>query len=301
MNIYKKFIPFKARFFLLRMLKFIPDKTMLGLQYKIKLHRRLNLKDPQRYTEKIQWYKLYYRDEKMPVCADKYTVRDYVASKGLSDILVKQYVCWNDIDDIDFKDLPNQFVLKLTTGSNTNMIIRDKTQQDVNSVKSRFAAFKKQANTSAGREWMYREHVPRIIAEELLKDNTSPDGAIADYKFLCFSGKPEFVVLDVNRFTDHRRNIYDTQWNDLQIASDCPCADGDFPKPAQLDKMLEIAAVLSEDFPAVRVDLYCVNDKIYFGELTFFPWSGYVQFSPDSFDRTMGDLFVLPADKAKRT
>lgn len=135
---------------------------------------------------------------------------------------------------------------------------------------------------------------PKIIVEELLEDPSTPDGSINDYKFLCFNGKPEYIVLDVDRFTQHKRNIYDTSWNDLHVASDCPCAEGEYAPPENLDEMLRIAKILCEEFPAVRVDLYSVQGKVYFGELTFFPWSGYVIYDPDSFDYEMGDKFVLP-------
>lgn len=295
MNGYKKIIKSqKLRFFILRCLKFIPDKPMIQFQYKFKLKRKLDLKNPRRYSEKIQWYKLYYRNEKMPICVDKYRVREYIEEKGLSDILVKLYAVYEDKNEIDLSALPDKFVMKTTNGSNTNVICKDKAQLDEKFLKKKMKNFFKMAGASAGREWAYEKGKPRVIVEELLEDPTSVDGGVCDYKFLCFNGKPEYVVYDVGRFTDHKRNIYDTEWNNLNIASDCPCSNEEYPKPKNLDKMLEIAEILSEDFPAVRVDLYNVDGKIYFGELTFFPWSGYVQYDPDSFDFELGEKFILP-------
>lgn len=278
----------------MKALRFIPDKPMIKLQYRIKLKRKLNLKEPKRYTEKLQWYKLYYRNDKMPICVDKYMVREYIEEKGLSDILVRLYAVYESPDELDFAALPDKFVLKTTNGSGTNIICRDKSEWNEEELKKKIKGFFKQSSASAGREWAYAKGKPRVIVEALLEDDSTSDGSICDYKFLCFGGKPEYVVYDVDRFTNHKRNIYDTNWNNLHIASDCPCSDVEYPKPENLDKMLEIAEILSQDFPAVRVDLYNIGGKIYFGELTFFPWSGYVQYTPDEFDFEMGEKFILP-------
>lgn len=295
MNLYKKFLSKRIRFAVLSFFRFIPDKQMLQFQYLMKHHRWLNLDNPQRYTEKIQWYKLYYRNDKMPICVDKYRVREYIENKGLSRILVKLYGVYDNVNDISFDTLPPKFVLKTTNGSGTNIICRDKTKISKQEIFERVGRFLKQSKASAGREWAYTLGAPKIIIEELLEDPNTLDGCISDYKFLCFNGKPEYVVLDVDRFTNHKRNIYDARWNDLHISSDCPCiTDYIIEKPSNYDKMLEVASKLCEDFPAVRVDLYNINGNIYFGELTFFPWSGYVQYNPDSFDFEMGDKFILP-------
>lgn len=296
MNFYKKLISKKIRFALLRLLKFIPDEPMIRFQYWMKHHRFLNLKNPKRYTEKLQWYKLYYRNDKMPICVDKYQVRNYIESKGLSDILVKLYGVYDKAEDIPFDNLPEKFVLKTSNGSGTNIICKDKSKLSRNEMIDKINRFLKQSSASAGREWAYAQGTPKIIIEQLLEDPNSSDGSISDYKHLCFNGKPEYIVLDVDRFTKHKRNIYDIDWTDLHVASDCPCIEDGrkIDKPLNYDRMIEIAKILSEDFPAVRVDLYNINGHIYFGELTFFPWSGYVQYNPDSFDFEMGDKFILP-------
>lgn len=294
MNLYKKLLPKKARFFILRALKFIPDKQMIQFQYFIKLKRKLNLKHPQRYTEKIQWYKLNYRNDNMPICVDKYRVREYIKSKGLDHILVELYAAYDRAAEIDFTSLPDKFILKTTNGSGTNIICKDKSMLDKEAVLKQVSAFLKQSSASAGREWAYSHVIPKIIIEQLLEDESTQDGSVNDYKFLCFNGKPEYIVLDVERFTSHKRNIYDTNWNNLHIASDCPCSDEEYAKPDNLEQMLKVAEILCKDFPAVRVDLYSVGGKVYFGELTFFPWSGYVQYTPDNFDFELGKKFILP-------
>lgn len=296
MNFYKKIIRSKKmRFRILSMLRFMPDKQMISLQYFIKHKRKLNLKDPKRYTEKLQWYKLYYRDPVMTECVDKYLVRNYVTRKGLAHILNDLYAVFQSPDEIVLEGLPQKFVLKSSNGSGTNLLCKDKSTLALFDVQSLFRDYLAQSKASAGREWVYSGNTkPVIIAERLLEDPTQTNNDICDYKFLCFDGEPKYVVYDVDRYTNHKRNIYDTEWNDLHVASDCPCSDVDYPKPENLEEMLQIARVLSEDFPAVRVDLYSIENKIYFGELTFFPWSGYVQYTPDEFDFELGEQFILP-------
>lgn len=294
MNGYKKIIPKNIRFKILKLLSFVPDKEMIRIQYRIKLGRPLNLANPMRYTEKIQWYKLYYRNSKMPICVDKYRVREYITEKGLQNILVKLYAVYDSPNEIEWENLPNKFVLKTTNGSGTNVICRDKNKLIKDEIIGKINKFFSQSSSSAGREWAYSKAEPKIIIEELLEDRDNPTAGICDYKFLCFNGQPEYIVYDIDRFTNHKRNIYDLNWNDLHIESDCPCALGKYLPPKNLEEMKKIAKILCQDFPAVRVDLYSISGKTYFGELTFFPWSGYVQFTPDEFDFIMGRKFILP-------
>ena len=300
MNGYKKIISSqKMRFAILRMLKFVPDKAMIKLQYRIKLKRKLNLKDPKRYTEKIQWYKLYYRNPVMMECVDKYGVRKYIEKKGLGNILNQLYQVVDRPEEINFDQLPDKFVIKTTNGSGTNILVKDKKTLNIAETKKKLNDFLNMAEASAGREWAYGGTSKKIIVEELLEDNSNKDKGISDYKFLCFNGKPVYVVYDKDRFSDHKRNFYDVNWNYVKVDSDCPCFEDSVKKPENYEKMVEIASVLSRDFPAVRVDLYNIEGKIYFGELTFYPWSGYVQYTPDSFDFELGKYFVLP-EKAGR-
>lgn len=300
MNGYKKIISSqKMRFAILRMLKFVPDKAMIKLQYRIKLKRKLNLKDPKRYTEKIQWYKLYYRNPVMMECVDKYGVRKYIEKKGFGNILNQLYQVVDRPEEINFDQLPDKFVIKTTNGSGTNILVKDKKTLNIAETKKKLNDFLNMAEASAGREWAYGGSSKKIIVEELLEDNSNKDKGISDYKFLCFNGKPVYVVYDKDRFSDHKRNFYDVNWNYVKVDSDCPCFEDSVKKPENYEKMVEIASVLSRDFPAVRVDLYNIEGKIYFGELTFYPWSGYVQYTPDSFDFELGKYFVLP-EKAGR-
>lgn len=296
MDFYKKiFRSKKLRFRILSMMRLVPDKPMLKLQYRIKCGRPLNLESPQRYTEKIQWYKLFYRDLAMQQCADKFLVRDYVRDKGLASILNELYGVFESPEQINLDKLPEKFVLKLSNGSSTNLICRDKAALNPEEVKQTFRDFLRQSGSSAGREWVYQGGKPVIVAEELLEDPDEKNGALRDYKILCFNGKPEYIICVAGRYTENYCHlVYDAQWNKLNVRIGESSADGQYEKPDTLEQMLEIAKTLSADFPAARVDLYSIRGRIYFGEITFFPWSGYMHFHPDSFDKTLGDHFALP-------
>ncbi len=269
---------------------------MLKLQYRIKSGRKLNLKDPKRYTEKIQWYKLNYRDPVMQQCADKYLVREYVKSKGLESILNDLYAVFADPQEISFDNLPERFVLKLSNGSSTNLLVRNQSEHRLEDVKKTFTDFYAQSASSAGREWVYTtDHKPVIVAEQYLEDPTNENGALRDYKILCFNGAPKYIICVDGRYTDHYCHVvYDTDWVKQDVVIGESSAAADYEKPEKLSQMLEYARILSEGFPAARIDLYCIDGKIYFGEITFFPWSGYMHFTPDSFDFALGDCFELP-------
>ncbi|WHY00418.1 ATP-grasp fold amidoligase family protein [Neobacillus sp. DY30] len=292
---YRKIIKNKEmRFKLLHYLRFIPDPWMLKLQYKMKMGRKLNIKNPQRWTEKLQWYKIYYRTPLMTKCADKYEVRDYIKSKGLEGILNKLYASYNSTDEINLDILPQKFVIKTTNGSGTNILCKDKSQLQLDIVKHSLNDWMDRDNFSVGREWSYKDIVPKIIVEEYLEDESNSFDGINDYKFICFNGKAKYIVFDVDRHIDHKRNIYDTEWNFIDVNTDYPNFGDSASRPDGLDEMLRVANILAEDFPFVRVDLYWVNGKVYFGELTFYPWTGYVQFDPDQFDFILGEQFGLP-------
>lgn len=301
---YKKIIKSqRVRLAILNALSFVPDKPMLKLQYRIKTGRRLDLKNPQRYTEKLQWYKLYYKEPLMVPCVDKYDVRKYVEDKGLGDILNECYGVYDTVEEIDFDKLPNQFVLKNTLGSGGTevILVEDKASADLDKIKAQLQRWVNENHRirSGGREWPYysgKKH--RIIAEKFL---TQPDGDLPDYKFFCFGGKVYYSYMMQNYRANHaegRLSFLDEQFNLL------PACRNDFApileqpqKPENYEKMVQMAQILSQDFPHVRVDFYNLNGEITFGELTFTTASGYMQFKPDAFDFEMGAKFVLPEKK----
>lgn len=294
MNYKKIFTNQENRFKILDILKFIPNNLMVKVQYYLKLYRLPNIKKPKRFTEKIQWYKLNYKNSLMTNAADKYNVREYVAEKNLENLLVRLYGVYDKPGDIKFEELPEKFVIKTTNGSGTNILCTDKKLLDINKVESTLNTWLKRNYYAAGREWAYKGIKPKIIIEEYLEDEKIQHGGINDYKFLCYNGKPEYIILDVDRNIGHKRNIYDVDWNYLEVNSDKDSLGDVIDPPEELKKMTKIAEKLSEDFPFVRVDLYYVNNKIYFGELTFYPWTGYVQFTPDEFDFELGKKMSFP-------
>ena len=295
MNEYKKlFRSQKLRHVILDLFRFIPDKQMLRLQYRIKMGKKLNLTNPQTYTEKLQWYKLYYRDPLMTRCADKHLVREYLTERGFGDLLCQEYGVYDNPEDINLKALPDRFVIKTTNGSGTNIFCTDKSRIDFSDAKKRLKNWIKRDCYGLGREWAYKDINPKIIVEEYLEDKDNMYDGINDYKFMCFNGKVSYVVLDVDRYVAHKRSIYDADWNYIDVGTDCEKLGDLVSKPEGFEEMKQIAESLAKDFPCVRVDLYWINHRTYFGELTFYPWTGYVVFDPVSFDRELGDKFQLP-------
>lgn len=294
---YKKIIKSrKIRFLILNALSWIPDKQMLKIQYKIKLKRTLNLENPKRFTEKIQLYKLKYRNEVMCKCVDKYEVRKYVEEKGWKSILNDLIGIYDKVDDINFESLPDKFVIKTTNGGGGNNIVicNNKFSLDIPSTKKILNKWLKvKSKKTLGREWAYESNNNRIIIEKLLEGNNEGLTGINDYKFFCYNGKVEYIVFDGDRYNRHKRNFYDSNWNYIDVKSDCDSFGDIIAKPQCLTKMKKIAESLSKDFPFVRVDLYLINKNIFFGELTFYPWSGYVQFIPDKFDYELGKKFKI--------
>lgn len=285
---YKKlFKTHKLRAAILDLVRFVPDKPMIRFQYRLSLKRRLNLKDPKRYTEKLQWYKLYYRNPVMHKCVDKYAVREFVRERGLEDILVPLYGRYDSIDEVDWEALPDSFVVKTTFGGGGLDVVlcRDKKELDIEAIRKKFD-FRpgKVKYGTGGREWAYFGIPKAIVVEKLLVNEEHPESGVNDYKFFCYDGKAKFIYLDVDRFVDHKRKFFDRDWNDLNIISEYKLLKDDVPKPANLNEMIETAEKLASGFPYVRVDLYSVSGKIYFGEMTFYPWSGYIQFVPDEAD-----------------
>lgn len=286
----------KSRFAILKVLSWVPDSIMIPLQYRIKMNRGCNLQNPQRWTEKLQVYKMYYRNQALGKCVDKYEVRSYVEEKGLAEIMNKLYGVYNSASEIVFDALPDSFVLKTTDGGGglNVILVRDKSKiqkQEILDSLDGWTSQYKPGRIPLGREWAYSLiNSSRIIAEELLVNKGDPEAGVEDFKILCFHGEPKYVIVDKDRYIDHKRNFYTTEWERVDVTTDHEQFETPYPKPKNFEKMLDVARKLSEDFPFVRVDLYNVEGRIYFGELTFYPWAGYVQFTPDSFDFELGKL-----------
>lgn len=287
----------RLRFSILKALSFLPDSIMLSLQYRIKTGRKLNLNKPTRYTEKVQLYKMFYRNPDLPICVDKYEVRSYVNRKGFSNILNTLYGVYDVGDDINFEELPDRFVIKTTDGGGGQnvLICRQKEHLDIQKTILTVNSWLNKKDIDPGREWAYTKiKNSRIIIEKYLENLENPDAGIQDYKFFCFSGEPYMICVDSDRFIVHKRNIYDLSWKKLNVVfNDYPLTDLVDEKPENLEEMIYIVKKLSEDFPHVRVDLYNISGQIIFGELTFYPSSGYCHFIPDNFDYILGDQFDI--------
>jgi hypothetical protein len=298
---YKKILKSrKLRVKIMQFLNFIPDKQMVQLQYRIKTGNKLDLKNPKRFTEKLQWYKLYYRDPLMAQCVDKYEVRKYVEKVGLGYILNELYGVYDLPDEIDFDKLPNSFVLKDTLGGGGNsvIIVKDKEQIDFDKIRVQMSEWVNEPTNkkNPGREWVYDGKKHRIIAEKFI-DSDADKGGLIDYKFFCFNGNHSFGYILTDREFGKSVNLGIFESNTFNLINAIRCDEKPLEriisKPLLYDKMLEIASRLSKPFPEARIDLYCVDSSIYFGEITFFDGSGYMKYSPDSFDYELGRYFEL--------
>ena len=297
MDGYKKVLSNKnLRLSILNFFGFIPDKPMIRLLYRIKTGERLNLKSPETYTEKLQWLKLNDRRPEYSDMVDKLKMKDYVAKKVGGSYTVPVLGVWDSAGDIDFDSLPDGFTIKCNHDSGSIRICRDKSSFDAEGARKSLAAALKRDCSSFGREWPYRGVERKIFAEELLHSD-SPDGALTDYKFFCFDGKPLVMYISDDRGDDPHTDFFDAGFNPLPMRMRDPSSPVPPEKPAKFEEMKAIAAALSEGIPHLRVDFYCIGDRLYVGELTFYPNSGFTKIQPDEWNRRMGGFIDLSAVK----
>jgi hypothetical protein len=280
-----------------KLLRIVPDKLMINLLFLKSYGYFPNLENPRIFDEKIQWYKLYYRDPLMTTLTDKYEVRDYVENKGFGSLLNEFYGVYESVDEIDFSGLPMSFVLKATHGSGMNLLCKDKNNLNWPECCHLMNRWLKTEYFYYGREWAYKNIKPRLICEKYLQNEESDD--LMDYKFYCYNNKPEVLFVCTGRFSPEgvRQNYYDMNWNRIYVCKGRPCSELEIEKPATFDAMRSVAESLCEGFPFVRVDLYSEKDRIIFGELTFYPDNGWMPFTPDRYNYFFGDFFVLPEKK----
>lgn len=274
------------------------DKTSLKIQYRIKLGRKLNLKNPQRFSEKLQWLKLYYRKPEFTTMVDKVLAKRYVADRIGEEYIVPTYGIWEHFDDIDFDLLPQKFVLKTNhVGGGSGIIIcKDKDKLNKESAKRILDPLLKRNLYHYLREWPYKNVQPRIMAEKLLEDNGIH--GLMDYKVFCCNGEPRMVKVNYDVATDYHVCWYDLDWKKIKGTTiyDPTDENVEVEKPKELEKLLDLARKLSKDIPFLRVDFYCTEEKLQFGELTFFPGSGFEKFKPESFDVEIGSWISLPSE-----
>lgn len=273
-----------------------PDKLYLKLLYFSQMGKRLDLENPKTFNEKLQWLKLYNRNPEYTTMVDKYAVKEYVASKIGEKYIIPMLGVWDNVDEIDWEALPNQFVLKTTHGGgNTGVVIcKDKNNIDVEKIKRKLYSSLKQDIYKTYREWPYKNVPKRIIAEKYMIDESGQE--LKDYKFFCFNGLVQCYKIDFDRFVSHKANYYNRESLLLPFGEViCPADHSKvFKKPISIDKMIELAEVLAKDIPFVRVDFYNIKGKIYFGEITFFPAAGLGRFEPEEWDSILGYWIKLP-------
>lgn len=272
--------------------KYLTDTQVILIDYFLTFGKLPNLKNPETFTEKMQWLKIYGHLENYAKYVDKYKVRKYVEKRIGNKFLVPLLGVWDRFDDINFDKLPDKFVLKATHGSYYNFICKDKLLFDKNKLRKTFNKWLNRSFYNVTREIQYKNCKPKIICEKYLQDYS---GGLIDYKFYCTHGRPRLVEIHTDRFLNHNVAMLDLNWrrlpfrfipktiNPLKVVS----------KPKNIDEMLAISRKLSKPFPFVRVDLYSVNNKSYFSELTFTPASGLMKFERLEGDLQLGKIIDL--------
>lgn len=296
MNYIKKiFIKFILKLDEINIIK-LKDYLFIKYKYYAKTELKLNLKNPQSFNEKLQWLKLYDRNPEYTKMVDKYEVKKYISNIIGKDYIIPTLGIYNYFDEIDFDKLPNQFVLKCTHDSGGIVICKDKNNLDIKQVKKKINKSLKKNYYYSGREWPYKNVKPRIIIEKYMEDKETED--LKDYKFFCFNGVPKLMFIATDRGKHETKfNFYDLNFNKLNIKQHYPNDKRKIIKPKNFDRMIELSKLLSKNIPHVRVDWYEINGKLYFGELTFYHFSGFEAFEPEEWNYKLGEMLKLPDKK----
>lgn len=270
------------------------DRTYIRWMYRLNIGRWPDLDNPKTFNEKLQWLKLYNRKPEYTIMADKVKAKEWVAERIGQEYIIPTLGVWDDPDDIDFDALPDQFVLKCNHNSGTGMYIcKDKSKMDVEAVKKGLRKGLKENYFLHGREWPYKNIPRKILAEKFMVDESGTD--LKDYKIFNFDGEPEIIEVDYDRFVNHCRNVYDKEWNYIEMEIEYPSKRSrQIARPEHFEQMLELARKLSKGIPHVRTDFYSIEGKLYFGEMTFFHGSGHEHFRPEDWDERLGKLIRLP-------
>ena len=278
----------------------VPDGLFLQFLYFRRLHKFINFKNPKTFNEKLQWLKIYNRRSEYTVMADKLLMKEYVRAKVGTEVMgggtIQTIGVWNRFEEIDFDTLPESFVLKCTHDSGSVCICKNKKEFNKKAARDKLSDALKMNYYLPGREWVYKNIEPKIIAEPYMTDESGTE--LKDYKFHCFAGRVEYVQVDFGRFTKHGRNVYDRDWNFVDVVMQYPNdINHIIRKPAQLEEMISMAEKLSAEIPYLRVDFYIINAKIYVGEMTFYHECGTEKVSPPEFDYKLGDLIRIEGSK----
>ncbi len=276
------------------LLNWMNDETYLKIAYRIKMGKKLNLNPPVTFNEKLQWLKLHDRRPEYTTMVDKYEAKKWVADKIGGGYIIPTLGVWDKFDAINFDELPNQFVLKCTHDSGGLVICKDKSKFDKAAARAKIERCLKHSFFWGQREWPYKNVKPRIIAEQYMEDSVTKD--LRDYKFFAFDGdvKAMFIATERGAKEETKFDFFDEDFHHLPFINGHPNADVCPQKPKCFEEMKKLAAQLSKGIPEVRVDFYEVDGKVYFGEMTFFHWSGLVPFEPKEWDYKFGEWIKLP-------
>ena len=277
----------------LGMYNHMPDEEYLKREYKARLGKDLNLETPKTFNEKIQWLKLHDRNPEYVKMVDKYEVKKYVAGVIGEQYIIPTLGVWDRFEDIEFDRLPEQFVLKCTHDSGGVVIVRDKKTFNKKEARKKIERSLRRNYYYPHREWPYKDVKPRILAEQYMVDESGRE--LKDYKAFCFDGEPKIIQVDYDRFVAHKRNLYTTDWDYIEAEIEFPTDPShQIDRPQKLKEMLNLAKKLSGGASHVRVDFYSIEDRLYFGELTFHHGAGFEKFCPESFGFDMGSWIRLP-------
>lgn len=274
-----------------------PDSLYLKIMFRLKMGYKLNLKNPQTFNEKLQWLKLYNRKPEYTLMVDKSeakTIAENILGKGY---VIPTLGVWNKFEDIDFNSLPDRFVLKTTNGGGGGGVIicRDKIKLNLVSAAEQLKSSLKASIYRNLKEWPYKNVKPRILAEKFMVDES---GELRDYKFYCFNGEPKVFLVASERFSGHRTyfDYFDMEGNHLPFTQGGMNNPVTPALPSTFEEMKQVAKKLSHGLPHVRIDLYSVDEKVYFGEFTFFDSSGFEKFTPWEWDNVFGNWLKLPTN-----
>ncbi|HJF39718.1 ATP-grasp fold amidoligase family protein [Thomasclavelia spiroformis] len=295
-GIKKLFVRITLRLAALGFLPFLSDERYLKIKYQYMTGKKLSLKYPKTFSEKLQWLKLNDRRAEYTMMVDKYKVRAYIKQELGEEYLIPLLGVWDEPEKIDFNKLPNKFVLKCNHNSGLGMCIcKNKNEIDLNRVKTNLNRGLKQNYYLIGREWPYKNVKRKIIAEKFMEDDNLAE--LRDYKFYCFSGEPTYCQVISDRSTNETIDFFDMEWNHMNFTGlekpYHPHSKTEISEPVQFSLMKKFAKKLSRNIPFVRVDFYEINQKLYFGELTFYPASGFGMFSDDSINIELGKKIKL--------
>lgn len=279
----------------------IPDRLYLKIIYRLNMGHRLDLNHPRAFTEKIQWLKLYNRKPEYTTMVDKVAVKDYVAEHLGKEYVIPTLGIWERPEDVDWDALPDKFVLKTNhSGGNTGVVIcKDKNTFDRNLAIQKLSQSLKADVYRNLREWPYK-NIPRKVFAEQYIDPAPNVKDLPDYKWFCFCGEPRFCQVIQDRNSIETIDFFDAEWNHQEFVGLNPAARAAAvcpERPKDLERQVKIARELSKDCPFARIDLYSVGNVTYFGEVTFYPASGFGEFNPKLYDEILGAMLRLPGEK----